>query len=114
MKNKDPRIYNENVKFFEETYIKSADNDSKKKKEKSLFLRDYERKIIVERGGKLSDESDNEDKAENKPRNPTYVQEQQAIKESFKKALQEEENNEENLLLKPITKSKEQVQKVSG
>lgn len=113
LKNKDPRIYDEKVKFFDETNLKSVEGAKKEKKEKSLFLRDYERKIIVERGGKYSDSEDEiiENKAE--PRNPTYVQEQQELKESFRKVLQDQEDaQEDDLLFKPKTKSKEEKQKV--
>lgn len=113
LKNKDPRIYNEEVKFFDETDVKNVESAKKEKKEKSLFLRDYERKIIVERGGKYSDSEDEENEKEATPRNPTYIQEQQELKESFKKALQDEADaQEDNLLFKPKTKSKEEKQKV--
>ncbi|XP_008207079.1 protein KRI1 homolog [Nasonia vitripennis] len=108
LKNKDPRIYDDKVKFFDETDLKSVEGAKKEKKEKSLFLRDYERKIIVERGGKYSDSEDEVNENEAKPRNPTYVQEQQELKESFKKVL---EDQEDDLLLKPKTKSKEEKQK---
>lgn len=115
MKNKDPRIYKEGEKFFTEEAQKEIDNRtvSKEKKEKSLFLRDYERKIIVEREGKFSD-SENENEAEyNKPQNHTYVQEQQELRDSFKKVLQDEENEEDDPLLKPKSKTNEEAQEVS-
>lgn len=56
IKNKDPTIYKKDVEFFKD--VPHLDGKSKKKKTKStpLTLRDYERKIIVEKGGELSDE----------------------------------------------------------
>ena len=111
LKNKDPKIYNENVKFFNDPLPKSEENSTKQKKEKSVFLRDYERQIIVERGGKFSDSEDEQNETKKQPQNPTYAQEQQELKESFKKALENDEVNEEDLL-KPKTKTKEEVKRV--
>ena len=73
-------------------------------------MRDYERQLIVEKGGKLSD-SEDENWSKQKSRNPTYVQEQNDIKESLKKAVQEDEDDED-LLLKPKAKTNEESKKV--
>ncbi|KAJ8686689.1 hypothetical protein QAD02_022483 [Eretmocerus hayati] len=110
LKNKDPRIYNKSIKFFnekesEDTHSKTQ---SKSKKEKTLSLRDYERKIITERQGKFSD-SEDENEANNVEHNPTYVQEQEELKNSFKTALLQEEDQDD--LLKPKTKTEEEIQK---
>lgn len=59
LKSKDPKIYDENVKFFNENTVTKHNvdvKDSSKNKEEPLFLRDYERKIILEKGGILEDE----------------------------------------------------------
>lgn len=60
LKNKDPRIYNENVKFFQDRGENANASVEKKKKLKDtpMYLRDYERKIILEKGGVFSDEED--------------------------------------------------------
>ncbi|RZC36871.1 KRI1 -like, partial [Asbolus verrucosus] len=85
LKNKDPRIYDENVKFFEND--DKADKASKrKKKEKPLYIKDYERELILQKNGELSDSEQEEDP---RTRSPTYVEEQKRIKDSFKKALNE-------------------------
>ncbi|XP_068975719.1 protein KRI1 homolog [Bombus flavifrons] len=115
LKNKDPKIYNQNITFFDDTnkaqevYIEKK--KQKTKKEKAIFLRDYERNIIVEREGKFSDSEDEsirkKDKAETKQ--ITYAQEQKELKESFKGALHDEE--EEDDLLKPKTKSESEKAK---
>jgi len=55
LRKKDPKIYNPEVRFFNAEEEPSTSQE-KKKKEKPIYLRDYERKLIVERGGVLSDE----------------------------------------------------------
>ncbi|KOC60044.1 Protein KRI1 like protein [Habropoda laboriosa] len=115
LKNKDPKIYNEEVTFFEDTKKAQELHSEKKKqksaKEKSVFLRDYERNIILEREGKFSDSEDENELKRNKKiiKDITYVQEQNQLKESFKDAFHDEE--EEDDLLKPKTKSKEEKEK---
>lgn len=112
LKKKDPSIYNKGTTFFNESNDQENEGEKneehkKKKKEKALFLRDYERKIITERGGKLSDSEDETTMEQN--RNPTYIEEQRALKESFKNAINEEED-EDNELLKPKQKSDSEKQ----
>ncbi|KAK2575946.1 hypothetical protein KPH14_007308 [Odynerus spinipes] len=106
LKKKDPSIYDKGTTFFNE--VKDQENGTeqneehkKKKKEKALFLRDYERKIITERGGQLSDSED--EFMTEKKKYPTYTEEQHLLKESFKSALNEEED-EDTELLKPKQK----------
>ncbi|XP_076238119.1 protein KRI1 homolog [Calliopsis andreniformis] len=118
LKNKDPKIYNQEVTFFDETNKTQEELSEKKKqkttekskKEKAVFLRDYERKIIVERDGKYSDSEDESDlkKSKKESKNITYVQEQEQLKESFKNALDDEEEEDADLL-KP--KSKSEIEK---
>ena len=64
LKSKDPSIYDKNIKFFknEESGEESDDendenkvNKTKDKKSKPVTLKDYERKIILEKGGKFVD-----------------------------------------------------------
>lgn len=74
IRNKDPRVYDKDVNFFQETDGSSAPVE-KQKKEKPVFLRDYHREKIL-RGDVGA--SDDEDEA---PR--TYAQEQDALKKSF-------------------------------
>lgn len=61
LKSKDPRIYDENTKFFEENDNENSGASKKRaKKDQPLYLKDYERKILLEKGGKLSDSDDDE------------------------------------------------------
>ncbi|XP_046617200.1 protein KRI1 homolog [Neodiprion virginianus] len=116
LKNKDPRIYDEKVTFFDD--IEQLEDTSKatikeKAKNKPLFLRDYERKVMLERDGKFSDSEDEDtlQQENNQPLAPTYVKEQLKLKESFKKILEEDEDDETADLLKPKTKSAEDEKK---
>ncbi|CAL7939569.1 unnamed protein product [Xylocopa violacea] len=115
LKNKDPKIYNQDVTFFDDTNkaqeLHIEKKKEKSKKEEAVFLRDYERKIIVEKEGKLSDSEDESalKKNEEETKNITYAQEQMQLKQSFKAVLHDEE--EEDDLLKPKTKSEIEKQK---
>lgn len=71
LKSKDPTIYDKNIQFFEKVNKAVDDEDSnsdaddddgdqskikkKDKKTKPITLKDYERKIILEKGGKFVD-----------------------------------------------------------
>lgn len=118
MKNKDPRIYDETVTFFDESEKTIGDSSiaegKDKTKEKPMFLRDYERKVMIERDGKFSDSEDEEilEKENEQTLAPTYVEEQRKLKESFKKIIEEDEDDDKPFLLKPKTKSAEDVKKV--
>lgn len=57
LKNKDPRIYDQNVKFFDESDTVSA-HKKKEKKEKPVYIKDYERQLLLEKGGIISDSED--------------------------------------------------------
>lgn len=61
LKSKDPRIYDQNTKFFEENKNdKSGATKKKTKKDQPMFLKDYERKMLLEKGGQISDIDDDE------------------------------------------------------
>ena len=117
LKNKDPKIYDQHVTFFNDTNkvqeVYTEKKKQKPKKEKAVFLRDYERNIIVERDGKLSDSEDENVLETDRIGNNkvTYVQEQKELKESFKNVLHDEEEDDD--LLKPKVKSESEKAKVS-
>ncbi|CAG9863260.1 unnamed protein product [Phyllotreta striolata] len=108
LKNKDPRIYNNDVNFFQEsTDIKTKKN----KKDKPMFIKDYERNLILEKGGILSDEEEDLET----PQSLTYNEEQRKIKDSFKNALgnSDDEGNDNNWggVFKKREKTKEEIDK---
>ena len=97
LKNKDPKIYQNDFSFY------SKNNDtterSKNKKVKPIYPKDYERKVILEKDGAISSESD-EDENEAITKNPSYYEEQDAIRKSFLTADQNasDESDSETLL----------------
>jgi protein KRI1 len=55
LKKGDPRIYDPAFSLFEKREDKAdGEQGSKAKKEKPLYLRDYERKMLLENGGHIS------------------------------------------------------------
>ncbi|XP_007430266.1 protein KRI1 homolog [Python bivittatus] len=112
LKTKDPRIYQKDITFYAEEDSCSAGVRKKilaKKKEKPMFLKDYERRIIVEKAGKYEDEEDEEVTVKSQP---TYVEEQKELKESFRKFVaesdEEGDNGSSSALLQKRVKSKEE------
>uniref|UniRef100_A0A8C7S6P1 KRI1 homolog n=1 Tax=Oncorhynchus mykiss TaxID=8022 RepID=A0A8C7S6P1_ONCMY len=113
LKKKDPKIYQTDATFYTVEDASIGDDaqpsTSKKTTEKPMYLKDYERKVILERGGKYEDddeESDDEEAA--KRREACYDT-------FFRKFIQDsdEEGSEEDFqLLK--RRSKTQEEKVRG
>ncbi|XP_005191953.2 protein KRI1 homolog [Musca domestica] len=112
LKSKDPKIYDKGVKFFEKVnkQIEAGNSDdggddsedgkqkSKEKKTKPVTLKDYERQIILEKGGKFVDDSDEEDVDNGDyPRSasPTLVEEERHLKEEFKKVVNADDSGDE-------------------
>ncbi|KAL0116065.1 hypothetical protein PUN28_011134 [Cardiocondyla obscurior] len=120
LKSENLSPYDEKIKFLNNIdkpgtseSTETEDKEKKKlKKEKPLFLRDYERKIILERDGRFSS-SEDEDDAEQKAESKTYVEEQKELKDSFKHALKDEDENEDddNGLLKIKEKTQDEKYK---
>ncbi|KAI4891875.1 hypothetical protein NFI96_028674, partial [Prochilodus magdalenae] len=123
LKKKDPKIYQKDAKFYTEEASSSGSDEkpsTSKKAEKPMFLKDYERKVILERGGKYDDDEDNSEDEEASRRmqeraaSPSYIQEQKQLKESFRKFVQDsgdEGSDQEGQLLKRRTKSQEEKDK---
>lgn len=86
------------------------ENEKKSKKEKLFSLRDYERKIILERDGRFSS-SEDEDDTRQKVKSKTYVEEEKELRDSFRHALKDEEDDN-NDLLKIKQKTEEEKHKV--
>ena len=95
LKHKDPKIYDSSTKFYDESSESEGEKKKTKshgkkssKKEKPYVLKDYERDLIVKKGGKISEsegESEDENCEENLPK--SYQEEQDEIKKSFKYAV---------------------------
>lgn len=120
LKKKDPKIYQTDAKFYSEESSESGDEEkpsTSKKSEKPMFLKDYERKVILERGGKYDDEEEDSDeeisnKMQERAASPTYIQEQKDLKESFRKFLhdsdEEGSSDKDEELLTRRTKTQEE------
>lgn len=110
LKNKDPSIYDKNTVFFHDTDDVKPPNKSKK--EKPMYINDYERKLILEKGGKLSDDEENYEDL--RAHSPTYVEEQNQLKNNLKKALEDVKDDEEDEwggMFKTRQKTKEEKDK---
>lgn len=101
LKKKDPSIYNTEKKFFDKAAQPALPKRSTK--EEAFTLRDYERKVMLEKGGKMSDDED----APPPPR--TFQEEQEELKIGFKAALQDSDSETEDLLK---VRPKSEIQKV--
>ncbi|XP_066498240.1 protein KRI1 homolog [Hoplias malabaricus] len=122
LKKKDPKIYQKDAKFFSEEASSSGSDEKpsiSSKAVKPMFIKDYERKVILERGGKYDDEEDDSDDEEaarqmqERAASPSYIQEQEQLKESFRKFVHEsdDEGNEEGQLLKRRIKTQDEKDK---
>ncbi|KAJ8406855.1 hypothetical protein AAFF_G00297710 [Aldrovandia affinis] len=123
LKKKDPKIYQHDATFYaaQESAGDSDDQPStSKKRVKPMFLKDYERQVILERGGKYEDDDDESDEEEAAKRmeraaSPSYMQEQRELKESFKIFVEDSDEEREGdgdaQLLTRRTKTQEEKDK---
>ncbi|XP_061212533.1 protein KRI1 homolog isoform X1 [Neopsephotus bourkii] len=92
------------------------EEEEEKRPAKPMFLKDYERKVVLEKEGKYVDEEDEEDeeaaaKRRKRMASKSYVEEQQELKESFRPFMAESEDEEEgggSALLRPRTRTEEE------
>ncbi|NXV61463.1 KRI1 protein, partial [Molothrus ater] len=96
------------------------DEEEEERAARPMFLKDYERKVVLEHEGKYVDEEDEEDeeaaaKRRKAEASPSYAEEQRALKESFRAFVAESEEEEEEeeeggggALLRPRVRSREE------
>lgn len=83
LKNKDPSIYDNNVKFFSDSVKNETNKKKKEGEEKSVFVKDYVVGVV---------ESDDDSEA---PKPLTYAAEQEATKNFFKNQLNSDSDNDD-------------------
>jgi protein KRI1 len=107
IRNKDPRVYDANIKFYSEVELVEQDA-AKEEKTKPMFLKDYHRKNLLEGSGAPVDED--------APR--TYVQEQEALKQDIVKAMHAEagegsEDEEDGFLVRKTPRLEKSTSKIT-
>ncbi|XP_062454317.1 protein KRI1 homolog [Rhea pennata] len=103
LKTRDPRIYQKDATFYsqEASSVESDAGERPERPEKPMFLKDYERKVMLEKEGKYVDEEDEEDeeaaaKRRKQVASKSYVEEQRELKESFRAFVADSEEEEED------------------
>ncbi|CAI9736483.1 Hypothetical predicted protein [Octopus vulgaris] len=98
LKTKDPKIYDKNVKFFQENDKGSA---QKKSKKKTLSLQDVQRKtLITTDGAPPADEKIRYEEDIDEPVVPSYYEEQEQLKKQFQEAASSLPDEEDILVKK--------------
>ncbi|XP_078387554.1 protein KRI1 homolog isoform X2 [Cetorhinus maximus] len=121
LKKKDPKIYRKDAQFYTVEESSKEGNEertaNKRKKEKPMYLKDYERKVILEKEGKYEDEESDEEESRVKierATSPSYMEEQKQLRENFRKFVEDNDEDSDDGgfgFLKPRMKSKEEKEK---
>ncbi|KAL9114318.1 MAG: hypothetical protein Q9227_001740 [Pyrenula ochraceoflavens] len=77
IRSKDPRVYDKNTTFYSELDSTTPNNEPARKRPKAMSLRDYHREKL------LNDESEDEGEEHVEGQQPSYNQEQEALKKEI-------------------------------
>ncbi|TRY76750.1 hypothetical protein TCAL_08550 [Tigriopus californicus] len=115
LKNKDPRIYDGQTRFFQDPAPgPKATQTVKAVKEKPVFWSDLQRQVILENEGKFKDDEDPEPQVQP---GPSYVQEMEQLRQSLKTNVHhgseddDDEDNDDDDLLVPRKKTDQEQRK---
>merc|ERR1711962_823023 len=103
IREKDPKIYEKDSVFFTPANEESSSNGKRVKKDEPIYLKDYERKRLLEKGEKayLSDSDGEDETLVKKERGDvTYVEEQDNLKKSLINAAHSDDSDSGDELLK--------------
>nr|XP_018916870.1 PREDICTED: protein KRI1 homolog [Bemisia tabaci] len=117
LRKKDPKIYDSNVKFFNDEpseankESETGKKDKKKSKKESMSVRQYETKLLLEHGPEFVEKDEDEADIQ-EPSSPTYIEEQKVLKENFKKILDASDSEDDSEgLFKVKEKHKEEKER---
>ncbi|CAG0880718.1 unnamed protein product [Darwinula stevensoni] len=108
LKAKDPKIYDKSAKFYNEKFPENSNVARQKSihKNKPFLLRDYERHLIVDKHGELSDEESDVEQSQKQDR--TYIEEQEELKREFQNIFQNSDDENELLIKREKTAAETQ------
>ncbi|PVU98851.1 hypothetical protein BB559_001235 [Furculomyces boomerangus] len=111
IRQKDKSIYNKQANFFNEQEIKQAEKKWKEKQielknNKPITMKEYQNKILLEDGGIVNEEEE----IHKTLKTMTHTEEQQLIKDSFKNALQEDDDDNSGGLFLKKDKTNDEVE----
>ncbi|CAB4031483.1 KRI1 homolog, partial [Paramuricea clavata] len=102
IKNKDPKIYNKDTKFYSDEVNVNVEDRKPEKHAKPIYLKDYERERLLEKGSEafVSEESSEDEEGTTAKPPLTYIEEQEELKKSFTDAVNAVDDNEVHFLTK--------------
>eukprot|EP00095_Tigriopus_kingsejongensis_P002226 snap_masked-scaffold133_size323035-processed-gene-0.0 protein:Tk02226 transcript:snap_masked-scaffold133_size323035-processed-gene-0.0-mRNA-1 annotation:"protein kri1 homolog" len=112
LKDKDPRIYDGRTEFFRPPAVPAVPAAGRSQPaaaaaDKPLYWSDMHREVMLRKGGKFEDDDDDAagHAGSRAPVGPSYVQEMESLKRSFRVKADEHDGDSEDEILVPRTRS---------
>ncbi|PIO66379.1 hypothetical protein TELCIR_11909 [Teladorsagia circumcincta] len=110
LKDNNSAIYDGASSFWQDNGDEAGHSEKPKKKDrkaKPMYLKDYERKLILEKGGQIDESGDEDDH-----KDPNYFEQQEQIRKELRRVVESNEgegdSDESDELLVPKMKTKEE------